>query len=222
VDEPKPGDFWGECPLDPGPYGEAPRVRPRTESSTRAIRDSILFAGLSPIEDSTRQLAGLHARVFATPGLAAPVTALFDVMALHTYRSEQDVADAQTSPPPRGTDVDLARAFLRRRGAEDKPTWVTEWGWRTASRSRTRSTSHRRRAGNRAAGHLDALRDHYVPVVIFHRSSTSWTRRSSRPGTGVLTTSYRRTRLLLLPPQSVASRILPVAAEPISRGCSPG
>src|SRR5437762_2862707 len=94
--EPNLAPFWGECALDPGRYARLLEFAHAGIEHSSHPGIPILFAGLSPIEDSTpaNWLSYLR-RVFTAPGLAAPVPSLFDVMALHTYRSEQYVADGQ-------------------------------------------------------------------------------------------------------------------------------
>ena len=192
--EPNLATFWGECPLDPGRYARLLEFAHDGIEHSSHPGIPILFAGLSPIDDSTSAnwLTYLR-RVFAAPGLAAPVPSLFDVMALHPYRSEQDVAAGRDFATAAATDVDLARAFLVDHGAEGKPVWVTEVG--VANGEPLTNPKHVATADEQAIALRDiyeALRDHYVPVVIIHRFIDSMDPKIEPPGYGVLTTGYQK------------------------------
>lgn len=176
------GRFWGGAP---DPAGYVALLRAGSAAVRRADTDAkVVFGGLSTNDYE-----------FVRRAYAAGAKGTFDVMALHPYSCEADVAQVKRD----GAGRVAGGSFLGYRAIRDlmvaqgdpRPMWFTELGWATTSRAC--GVSGAEQAARIGATAALAAQDAYVEAIMYYNLRNNYwmgDADDTEAQYGLLTTSF--------------------------------
>jgi len=205
MNEPNVGLFWGGCPTrgQGSVYGELLR---RGYDAVKSVHPemTVLTAGMAPNKDPGGYLREVFAYAKAHPGANGQLP--WDAVAVHAYRSRDDLAAGLSFADSASHELDVVRQAQADEQVQG-PLWVTEVGVSTVSNDPSNSNDPHDsllvRGSNRAQAQANALVEIYtrlrdeeqVPVVIISRlvdaPSGYGIQPSREQGAGVLRANFK-------------------------------
>lgn len=126
--EPNLSFEWGFRPVDPAAYARLLQASyPRIKAANPALQ--VLAGALAPTQEQAGSSAGLNEFDYLRAMYQAGAGAYFDALAIHTY-GYHDHPAAQPNPERLNfRRAELLREIMLEHGDEDKPAFITEFGW---------------------------------------------------------------------------------------------